>query len=78
MEEQTSIEAENSHSVNVPVISRYSVSLVYERPSDSLLRSLITKAYSHEEALGKAIVYFEKEAKGYNLKMKCTIQIAEE
>jgi len=70
-------EEQKSNIYQPVVISRYSVSLVYERPSDMLLRSLITKARSNEEALGQAIMYFDKESKGYNLRMKCVICVAE-
>lgn len=69
---------EEERNFNDPQGGLYSVSLVYDGPKGSLLRSLITRARSAEEALGKAIVRFEKEAAGYGLKMKCTIRIAEE
>ena len=65
----------SQHDAKLPVISRYSCSLVYRNQNANLLRVLITNAYSEEEALGKAIKYFETEAKGYDLSMKCVIQI---
>jgi len=56
-------------------LNRYSVSLVYRNDNNIMLRSLITKANSNEEALGRAIVHFEEETKNYNLMMKCVIHI---
>lgn len=56
-------------------MKRYSVSLVYENTQEKLLRVLITEAVSNEEALGKAIFYFQEETKGYFLTMKAIIEI---
>jgi hypothetical protein len=61
-----------------PVISRYSVSLVYAKyhQEDSniieyttILRVLITDAYSKEEALGKALGEFNETEKESGFKL---------
>lgn len=79
--ENEEIKVENidnsDNSAKLPVVRRYSCSLVYQNPTAQLLRVLITNAYSEDEALGKAIKHFEAEAKGYGLTMKCVIQLAE-
>jgi len=52
-------------------VPRFSVALVYQNNINGMmLRTLITEANSVEEALGKAIVYFEKETKDYGLILK--------
>ena len=63
--------------------SSYSVSLVYIKDEFRLasntqtiaLQVLITTATSEEEALGKAIKYYDKEMVGYGLKNKVVIKI---
>lgn len=68
-------------SLNNPVSCRYSVSLVYEKEIindfstqiDTAIMVLITEAENENEALGKAIKNFEKEMKGYGMKMKVVL-----
>lgn len=63
--------------------SRYSVSLVYIKDvfdgglayQNVALQVLITDATSEEQALGKAIRYYDKEMSGYGLKNKVIIKI---
>ena len=52
------------------VTPRFSVSLVYQNPTANMLRTLVTDANSKEEALGKAIQYFNKETDGFGLILK--------
>lgn len=57
--------------------NRYAIALVFRRDEHTkeavILRSLTTDASSREEALGKAIKYFEDETEGYSLAMKTVI-----
>ena len=59
------------------VMPRFSVSLVYQNTSNIMLRCLILRAKSKNEALGETIEYFEKETKGYGLVLKTVIQLNE-
>ena len=60
------------------VSPRYSISLVYTKniPNglEIALRSFITNASSKEEALGKALIYFNDEMKNYNLNNKVVLK----
>ena len=59
------------------VMPRFSVSLVYQNTSSIMLRCLILRAKSKNEALGETIEYFEEETKGYRLVLKTVIQLNE-
>jgi len=59
------------------VMPRFSVSLVYQNTSNIMLRCLILRAKSKNEALGETIEYFEEETKGYGLVLKTVIQLNE-
>jgi len=52
------------------VTPRFSVSIVYQNQTANMLRTLVTDANSKEEALGKAIQYFNKETDGFGLILK--------
>lgn len=60
----------------------FSVSLVYYKHTpdklETALRVLITPANSKEEALGKGLLTFDEEMKGFNLCNKVIIEIYEE
>tara|TARA_R110002073_G_scaffold307700_1_gene477435 strand:+ start:287 stop:562 length:276 start_codon:yes stop_codon:yes gene_type:complete len=59
------------------VTPRFSVSLVYQNQTANMLRTLVTEANSKEEALGKAIQYFNKETDGFGLILKSVIHLNE-
>ena len=59
------------------VTPRFFVSLVYQNSRANMLRTLITDAKSKDEALGKAIKYFNKETDGYGLILKAVTDIYE-
>ena len=59
------------------VMPRFSVSLVYQNTSNIMLRCLILRAKSKNEALGETIEYYEDETKGYGLVLKTVIQLNE-
>jgi predicted translin family RNA/ssDNA-binding protein len=59
------------------VTPRFSVSLVYQNQTSNMLRTLVTEASSKEEALGKAIQYFHKEANGFGLILKSVTHLNE-
>lgn len=59
------------------VMPRFSVSLVYQNTSNIMLRCLILRAKSKNEALGETIEYYEDETKGYGLMLKTVIQLNE-
>lgn len=69
------------------VRDRYSVSLIYNkeyrtdfnnRTIETALRVLITDASSEDEAIGKAIRYFDEEMKGFGLTHKVAIKTNKE
>jgi len=59
------------------VTPRFYVSLVYQNPKANMLRTLVTDANSKEEALGKAIQYFNKETDGFGLILKSVTHLNE-
>jgi len=59
------------------VTPRFSVSLVYQNQTANILRTLVTEANSKEEALGKAIQYFNKETDGFGLILKSVTHLNE-
>jgi len=68
----------NHLSVKPVVMPRFSVSLVYQNTTNIMLRCLILRAKSKNEALGETIEYYEDETKGYGLVLKTVIQLNEE
>ena len=67
--------------VKTAVIARFSISLVYLKNipngQEIALRVLITNAYSEEEALGKGLLNFDEEMKGFNLSNKVVVRLNE-
>tara|TARA_R110000822_G_scaffold241380_1_gene370658 strand:+ start:1125 stop:1454 length:330 start_codon:yes stop_codon:yes gene_type:complete len=59
------------------VTPRFSVSLVYQNQTANMLRTLVTDANSKDEALGKAIQYFNKETDGFGLILKSVTHLNE-
>lgn len=78
MKKKQNLQNAETQALNIPVVMpRFSVSLVYENTSNIMLRCLILRAKSKNEALGETIEYFEEETKGYGLLLKTVIQLNE-